>query len=78
MILTEDPLTTRDRVLLEKVLSFAKDAPYLEAVQYASLGGNFVFRAYNEQDPINEYLPGGIIIRARYKVNDIRDHYENI
>ena len=78
IILTEDPLTTNNVDFLEEILSKSDGRRYLNAVQLGSLGGNFGEFSDSDSEPINEYLPGGKVIRARYSVDDIRERYNQL
>ena len=76
--LIDDPLTTTDTSFLERILEAAKDYRFMVAVQMAPFWRNTGVLTDSSDKPLNTYLPGGWIIRARYLVQDIRDHYENL
>jgi len=78
IILTEDPLTTEDINLLEEILSKVNGRQYLNAVQFGSLGGNYGIPSDSDKEPLNEYLPGGVVIRMRYNINEIRERYNKL
>lgn len=75
IILTEDPLFTKNINLLEKILMSNKGRKYLIAIQFGSLGGNYGIFTNSDSEPINEYLPGGVIIRQRYSIKRIKQRY---
>ena len=73
--LPENPLKSADLNYLEKILLACDGFNYLNAVHHAGLGGVTGMPSVTE-DPINEHLPGGIIIRRHYLVSDILEHYK--
>ena len=78
IVLIDDPLMTKDINLLEEILSKTNGKQYLNAVQFGSLGGNYGIFSDSNKEPLNEYLPGGIVIRKRYDVNEIRKRYNKL
>lgn len=75
IVLIDDPITTKDIGLLEKILEATKNYKYLNAIQYSPMWRNLGVPSNTNKEPIDEYLPGGRIIRARYKVSNIRNRY---
>ena len=78
IVLTEDPLTTRNKGYLEHILRMMGNHIYLNAIQVNSIGGNFGVPSNSNDEPIGKYLPGGVIIRARYSISDLRSRYAQL
>jgi hypothetical protein len=78
IILVDDPLTTNNVPFLEELLSKVNGNKYLNAVQFGSLGGNYGIPSNSDEEPLNEYLAGGRVIRARYDVEKIRERYQQL
>ena len=78
IVLTEYPLTTRNKKFLEDILNAAAGYESINAVLCGTPPVGFAVPSNSNKEPLNEYLPGGIIIRARYRVDDICTHYKTI
>jgi len=78
IVLVESPLTSTNINYLDEILRKADGYLYLNAVQQGSLGGNYGIPGDSADKPLNTYLPGGIIIRARYTITDIRERYNKL
>lgn len=75
--LSEDPCSTNKKAFLEEVLEACKGYRYLNAIQSGSIGVSLGVPT-NTCDKIGHFLPGGIIIRARYDVETIRRRYHSL
>ena len=75
IVLVDDPLLAEDCEFLEQIIKKSEGKRYLNAVQYCSIGGNFGVPTDDASQPVNTYLPGGVIIRKRYSVSEIVERY---
>ena len=78
LVLVEDPMTTKDMGLLEKILELTKNFRYLDVVQYGPMWRNLGVPSNTDKEPLDEYLPGGRIIRVKYIVKEIIDRYQRL
>ncbi|NQU78356.1 hypothetical protein HQ545_01165 [Candidatus Woesearchaeota archaeon] len=78
IVLIDDPLTTNNEAFLEDILSKANGCKYLDAVQFGSLGGNYGIPTDSDKEPLNKHLAGGMVIRARYEFEEIRERYREL
>jgi hypothetical protein len=78
LVLTEDPLTSKNVPYLEEILAISEGYKYLEAVQTPPYWSSVGMPTNSQDNPINTRLPGGRIVRYRYSVSSIREHYREI
>ena len=78
VVLIDDPLRTKNIPFLEEILSVSKGYRFLEAVQTPPVWSNIGVPTNSDSAPLNEHLPGGKVVRQRYGVEDIRDHYNEL
>ncbi len=76
--LIEDPLKTRNIFFLEEILKSAKGYRFIEDVQMPPYWTSVCAPTNTDRRPLNKYLPGGIIVRCRYSVASIREHYHRL
>lgn len=73
--LVDDPLETNNVLFLEDILRLADGYKFIEAVQMPPYWSNIGVPTNSNSNPLNQSLIGGKIVRQRYSVSDIRDHY---
>ncbi|MDP4012031.1 MAG: hypothetical protein Q8R00_00275 [Candidatus Nanoarchaeia archaeon] len=77
--LRENPLESNDLGYLEKILQICEGFNYFNVVHHAiGFGNPRAMPSVTDEDQIGKRLEGGITIRARYSVSDIREHYEKL
>jgi hypothetical protein len=78
MILTEDPLRTRNVPYLEELLRISAGYKYVEAVQTPPFWSSTAVPTNSDENTLNKKLEGGRIVRYRYEVSDIEKQYQSL
>lgn len=76
--LVEDPLKTSNILFLEEILKSVNGYRFIEDVQMPPYWASVCVPTNSDHRPLNKYLPGGIIVRCRYSVEKIREHYQRL